>query len=326
MAPLVIACGLDYSAARIPGAAIAAAGYQFVNRYLWFPGQRHAALIAEEYQDLVAAGLEVHAIYEQNVDDPRGGYAAGVQMARQAVDSARAVGLLPGSTIYMCADSWLAGQGISVATAMRFLDGARSVIDPAGYLTGAYGFADFVYAAQDGGHADRFWLCGAESGVRDGVHQYQWNNGRVSVNGVDCDLNQQYLPMHEGDDDMATVPQAQWDETWEWVQQQRAGKEHRNNAGVDYIATLDMRNRVAAVADQVPAILALLSQIHQDPTIDADKMREIVETAQRDANAKQLEAIGTLVESKLGLDNTEQARDIVAEIGKLLAGGVAVTG
>jgi hypothetical protein len=193
----VIATGLDYSARRLPGASIRAAGYKFVNRYLWFPGQRYPALNAAEYRDLAANGIEVHAIYEQNTNDPAGGYDAGVRMATQAVASARDAGLPLGHTIYMCADAWLSTHGIPVTTAMRFLDGARSVINPAGYLTGAYGFADFVYAAQDGKRADRFWLCGAESGVRNGIHHYQWNNGRVYVDGLECDLNKQYLPMLE---------------------------------------------------------------------------------------------------------------------------------
>jgi hypothetical protein len=191
----VISTGLDYSARRLSGASIRAAGYRFVNRYLWFPGQRWPALTADEYRDLTANGVEVHAIYEQNTNDPAGGWNSGVTMARQAVQSAQAAGLPPGSTIYMCADAWLATHRIAVATAMSFLDGARSVLGPAGYLTGAYGFQDFVYAAQDGDHADRFWLCGAESGVRPGIHQYQWNNGRVYVDGLECDLNKQYLPM-----------------------------------------------------------------------------------------------------------------------------------
>ena len=44
----VIATGLDYSASRLSGAAIRAAGHRFVNRYLWFPGQGHAYLTADE--------------------------------------------------------------------------------------------------------------------------------------------------------------------------------------------------------------------------------------------------------------------------------------
>lgn len=194
----VIATGLDYSARRLTGAQVRAAGYTFVNRYLWFPGQRWPALTAAEYRDMRANGVDVHAIYEQNTNDPAGGWDAGVALAHQAVESARTCALPPGTTIFMCADAWLTTHGIPVSTAMAFLDGARSVIDPAGYVTGAYGFRDFIYAAQDGGHADRFWLCGAESGVRAGIHMYQWNNGRVYVDGLECDLNKQFLPMTTG--------------------------------------------------------------------------------------------------------------------------------
>lgn len=198
----VIATGLDYSARRIGGASIARAGYKFANRYLWFPGQQYPWLTAIEYHDLTANGVEVHAIYEQNTNDPAGGWTAGVRMAQQAVESARAAGLPAGRTIWMCADAWLDKHGIPVATAMSFLDGARSVLAPAGYLTGAYGFRDFVYAAQDGKRADRFWLCGAESGVRAGIHMYQWNNGHVYVDGVECDLNKQYIPMITQEEDV----------------------------------------------------------------------------------------------------------------------------
>lgn len=197
----VIAQGLDYSARRLTGKQVRDAGFTFVNRYLDFPGQQWPALTADEYWDMRANDVEVHAVYEENTSDPAGGWNAGVRMARQAVDSARACGLPAGTTIYMCADAWLANNGIPVSTAMSFLDGARSVLGPAGYVTGAYGFADFVFAAAQGGHAQRFWLCGAEipDSLRpDWLHMYQWNNGRVYVDGLECDLNKQYLPMSAG--------------------------------------------------------------------------------------------------------------------------------
>jgi hypothetical protein len=194
----VIAQGLDYSARRLSGWAIRQAGYQFVVRYLNFPGQIYPALNAAETADLTASGVEVHGVYEQNTNDPAGGYAGGRRLAAQAVASATAADLPPGRTIFMCADAWLYTHGIPISTAMAFLDGARDIIGSSHYVLGAYGFADFVYAAQDGGHADRFWLCGAESGVRQGIHLYQWNNGFVTVDGLSCDLNKQYLPLTSG--------------------------------------------------------------------------------------------------------------------------------
>lgn len=201
----MLVLGLDYSARRLSGAQIKAAGYQFVNRYLDFPGQGWPPLTAFEVADLLANDIEVHGIYEQTTSDPAGGYSAGVRMARQAVSSARAAKLPSGSTIFMCSDAWLSTHGISLGTAMYFLDGASSVIDLSGYVLGAYGFADFIFAAAEGGHADRFWLCGAEIPDEhrpNWLHMYQWNNGRVYVphpNGLECDLNKKYLSM-KGDD------------------------------------------------------------------------------------------------------------------------------
>jgi hypothetical protein len=191
----VIGLGLDYSARRVSGRAVRDAGYDFVLRYLWFPGQRVSYLDAAERADLIANGVDVHLIYEENTDDPAGGWNAGVRMGSQAVQSARATGAPAGTTIFFCADAWLAAHGIPVATAMAFLDGARSVVEE--YTLGAYGFADFVFAAAEG-HADRFWLAGAEipdESRPDWLHLYQWNNGRVHVDGVECDLNKLYRPL-----------------------------------------------------------------------------------------------------------------------------------
>lgn len=220
------ALGLDYSARRLSGASIRKAGYTFVNRYLDFPGQRWPALTAEEMADLAANGIEVHGIYEQNTNDPAGGYAAGQRMARQAVQSAHKANLPKGSTIFMCADAWLSTHGIPVSTAMSFLDGARPVLEAGGYVPGAYGFADFIFAAANGGHADRFWLCGAElpdAHRPDWLHMYQWNNGRVYVDQLECDLNKKYRSMYdkgvggggtnEQEEDEVSVYALQWPES-----------------------------------------------------------------------------------------------------------------
>lgn len=203
--------GLDYSADRISGEDIKAAGYDFVVRYLWFPGQGLAYLTADEHADLVDNGIEVHAVYEEGTNDPGGGYEGGKAMARQAAQSARGANLPRGTVIFFCADAWLR---TSVLNAMAFLDGARSELEAEnneGYIIGAYGFTDFIYAAQDGGHADRFWLCGAEDGMREGIHLYQWNNGNTNVAGVTCDINKMYqelgTPVVE-DDDMALKDQS----------------------------------------------------------------------------------------------------------------------
>lgn len=314
----VIAQGLDYSARRLTGEQVRDAGYTFVNRYLWFPGQRWPALTDVEYRDMVANGVEVHAIYEQNTNDPAGGFDAGVRMARQAVESARACGLPRGTTIFMCADAWLATHGIPVSTAMAFLDGARSVIDPAGYMLGAYGFADFIYAAQDGGHADRFWLCGAESGVRNGIHMYQWNNGRVYVDGLECDLNKQYLPMRAGGpggggggDEMS------WDTPIE---------NHYGSKPPAKVVLAHIDQATNDANDKLDALIALVGELAKDPALTPERaaeiMRDAVSTANDAALAKQqvqLDATLAVVREVIGERDENLADEVVEALGQRLS-------
>lgn len=215
-----LATGLDYSARRIPSSTIKAGGHSFVMRYLWFPGQRVSYIDASEYQSHKAAGLQVHLIYEQNTNDPAGGFSGGQAMARQAVQSAQAIGADPGTVIFMCADGWLQSHGISIDTAMAFLDGARPVIQAAGYRIGAYGFRDFAWTAGATDRAEVIWLCGQEPSQseqdRNPVDFYQWNNGFVTVDGVTCDLNKQFTNIGGF---LMALSDKQQAELYEWVRQ-----------------------------------------------------------------------------------------------------------
>ncbi len=275
----VISQGLDYSARRLSGGAIRDAGYDFVLRYLWFPGQRWPALNAAEMADLAANGIEVHGVYEQDTNDPAGGYAGGRRLAAQAVASATAANLPAGSTVFLCADAWLSAHGIPVATAMAFLDGARDIIDNSPYVLGAYGFADFVYAAQDGGHADRFWLCGAESGVRGGIHLYQWNNGYVQVDGLTCDLNKMHLPLtSEGSGGgraeegfLMALDDAQQALLLSKVMSMAQGEAGVNAAGAQFLGEANFREAVLAQLAALTGTLSddeanIIAAVRQQPT------------------------------------------------------------
>ncbi len=230
-APNPIKLGLDYSARRLSGASIKKAGYDFVFRYLDFPGQRYPALNKAEYEDLTRNGVEVHAIFEISIHDPGGGRAAGRANAVTAVNSARAAGLPKGSVIFMCADAPVSQWPYTMETAMEYLDGARVIIEDSGYIIGAYGFNFFIYAAQAGRHADVFWLCGAETGLMNGqdfrnIHAYQWNNGRVYVDGVECDLNKMFIPLtHTAPGGGGTAPTVESDDTLIFV----GVYDHENN-------------------------------------------------------------------------------------------------
>lgn len=203
MAATVISLGVDYSALRISAASVKRDGYAFAHRYLDFPGQRWPALDSGEVADFENNGVQLEAIFERRTNDPAGGFHAGYQLGTEAVIAAMNCTLPLGTTIYMCSDAWLSNNGITIDTAMSFLDGAAGPIKDAGYKLGAYGFADFVFEAQAGGHAERYWLCGAripDEYVPDWLDVYQYNNGRIAIDGVDCDLNYRYRPIDRGDD------------------------------------------------------------------------------------------------------------------------------
>ncbi|AHH94712.1 glycoside hydrolase domain-containing protein [Kutzneria albida] len=212
--PTVIAYGADYSAGEFSPAQLdaytAGGGWDLrvLLRYIGYPQQpKCISHYPGAYQQHVAAGRTVVLLHEWDVDDTAGGWDAGVAQARLALNDANSIGYPADMPIFMCADDWLSKHGISVSTAMSYLDGAASVL---GWnRTGAYGFSDFVHPAQDGGHARWFWLCGDEANVRDGIHLYQCNYSQFSHDGVGCDLNKVYVDpasFSEGDFLMALEP------------------------------------------------------------------------------------------------------------------------
>lgn len=281
--PDPIKLGLDYSARRLTGASIKNAGYSFVFRYLDFPGQRWPALNREEYDDLTRNGIEVHAIFEINTHDPAGGRDGGKRNAATAVQSARAAGLPQGSVIFMCSDAPFSQWTYSMSTAMDYLDAARAVIEDSGYVIGAYGFKEFIYAAQAGGHADVFWLCGAESGLMDGdtfrnIHAYQWNNGRVTVDGLECDLNKMYI---EIGDDMALNADTDYEAFKTMMQRFLVFESRDGGAAPTWENGPTVYERLTAVREETAQILALVREL-QTGGVSEERIADIAVEAVRD--------------------------------------------
>jgi len=178
---------LDYSAKKISGADIRNAGYSGVIRYIDAPNllrTKHTNL--EEHRSHIAAGLDVLLVFEVSTTDPDGGFARGVEYAKRAKAGADYLGYK--GVIFFCEDR---PETPSVANWRAYLDGAASVLGRE--RVGAYGFKAAMDAAQ--GHAVAFWQAGRESDVRSHVNFYQWNNGRVYVAGVECDLNKVKRPL-----------------------------------------------------------------------------------------------------------------------------------
>jgi hypothetical protein len=194
-----ITYGTDYSAAELsPSELDAFKEYdiRFLIRYIGYPGNpKCISHYPGAYQAHVSGGRMVLLVAEQGATDPAGGYGAGAAMARRALTDASSIGYPDTLPIFFCADGWLASNGISVATAMSYLDGAASVVGT--QRTGAYGFRDFIEAARVGSHATWLWLCGSPPAVTEVSHGwphfYQWNGGSINLTvGLEADLDWAY--------------------------------------------------------------------------------------------------------------------------------------
>lgn len=174
---------LDYSGAKLSGFSIRRDGYDGVIRYIDAPNRlktKHTDL--NEYRDHVANGLTVYLVFQNTTMDPEGGYAAGVANAQRAKAGAEYLGYT--GVIFFCNDK----TTLNVNAWHDYLEGAASVLGKD--RTGAYGFRNAMDEAF--GRVPAFWQSGRQSELASFVHLYQWNNGRVYVDGLECDLNYVY--------------------------------------------------------------------------------------------------------------------------------------
>lgn len=183
---------LDYSAKRLTGAQISAAGYAGVVRYLPKPSPTQVVtLTAAEYDDLTAHGVHVAIVFEHNDRlRPLQGRTAGIDDAQWAHRMALQEGIpAPPRTIYAAHDIWETQYrtGAGLAAMRAYQDGWHSIL---GAASGVYGYAEIVQAAHDDGTASRFWQCGRESDVVAHANLYQQNYGQISLGGISCDVNQ----------------------------------------------------------------------------------------------------------------------------------------
>ncbi|MFC9433759.1 glycoside hydrolase domain-containing protein [Nocardia sp. NPDC057030] len=180
--------GLDYAAARPGGAAIRAAGFDFVVRYLsdggvTLPGK---LLTPAEADDLRAHGVSIAANWETTATRMLDGYGAGVVDARAGLAQVLRCGGRPDRPIYFSADFDVTPQDQQRINA--YLDGAATVLGRAN--VGIYGGYWPVSRALDAGSARWAWQTDAWSGgkveARRNLHQ---TLRQQVVGGVVCDVN-----------------------------------------------------------------------------------------------------------------------------------------
>ncbi|MGH7743612.1 MAG: glycoside hydrolase domain-containing protein [Candidatus Dormibacteria bacterium] len=182
----------DYSLGRPGGAALAAAGFTGVIRYVGI-SVSSKRLTAAEYTDLIGNGLSVLGVVESTISEADNGYDAGVADAQAALADI---------------DVITSGQGLPFVFAVNDkptyiqadVDYVRGFRDVFGGTTGAYGFTKFLAAIQIEGIASVYWQCGIQPTGDSGVHLWQRNGSdgaptQVTVNGAVCDITDQLLPL-----------------------------------------------------------------------------------------------------------------------------------
>jgi len=281
--PTPHAYGIDYSGGEFsPGqldaySAESGRDLRVLFRYIGYPDNGHyISHYPGAYQRHVDAGRVVLLIYEWDVDDVVGGWQSGREHALRAVNDANGIGYPDTLPIFMSADKHLNELGVSTSTAMAYLDGAASVLGR--QRTGAYGFSDFIYAAQDGGHAPWLWLCGAKDTVRDGIQFYQCNNyGKFqlrpdmgSSEPIDVDLDEIYIDPDAISQGGFLMALEQWkqDRIFERILSMSEGVAGQSPAGDQFLNEQAQRDAVAANIDtlikQVQTLSGKVDQLMRD--------------------------------------------------------------
>lgn len=191
--------GLDYSAGRPTGAAVAAAGYRFVARYLTNGLSGRFNLTAAEAADMRRNGVDVAVVWERKLvgqpDRATEGAAAGVADAKAADVQCNAVGLA-GWPVYMAVDFDVPDYApndpsprAKLGPVGDYLAAARDVLGLG--RAGVYGGYWAVKRALDAGLVTWGWQTMAWSGgnIEPRAHLLQ-RIGEVTVGGVGCDVNE----------------------------------------------------------------------------------------------------------------------------------------
>jgi hypothetical protein len=183
--------GLDYAGGRPGGAAIRAAGYDFVVRYLsdGGPSLPGKLLTPAEAVDLRAYGISIVSNWETTANRMLDGYVAGVHDASVALAQVLACGGRVDRPIYFSVD--FDATPAEQVPIDDFLRGAASVLGAQN--VGIYGGYWPIHRALDNKTAAWTWQTDAWSGgnveFRRNLHQFV---RQVVVGGVSCDVNEAF--------------------------------------------------------------------------------------------------------------------------------------
>lgn len=174
-----MALGIDYSFARPGGAAIKAAGFSFVCRYLASSASKR--ITPDEAQDLRNNGLDIVLVFEDYANQALNGFNQGVADAKIALSQANAIGFPSDRPIYFAIDFDEADTPLTNQEIYDYLDGAASVLGH--NRVGVYGGYYVVKRELDNNHAVWAWQTLAWSGGQVDPRTHIYQNGNSAFGG-----------------------------------------------------------------------------------------------------------------------------------------------
>ncbi|EJL38959.1 Protein of unknown function (DUF1906) [Brevibacillus sp. CF112] len=170
---------------------IAAAGYEFVCRYLVPQRYTWKRLTSAEVEAIRAAGMQIISVFETSAARPAGGASAGQVDGQEAYNEAKLIGQPLGSAIYFAVD--YDAQPSDYDKIEQYLRAAAGKIP--GYAVGVYGSYAVVEEMAKRKACTHFWQTYAWSRGKRSAHAniYQYKNGTM-LPGINhtLDLNESY--------------------------------------------------------------------------------------------------------------------------------------
>ncbi|CAM3743227.1 DUF1906 domain-containing protein [Cohnella lubricantis] len=183
--------GIDCSAPLTAAKAqqIAAAGYQFVARYLVPRDYAWKRLTRTEAEAITFAGMQIVSVFETSANRPVGGAANGKEDGVAALKEAQAIGQPAGSAIYFAVDYDAQPKDYDAIEA--YLRAAAAEIP--GYEAGVYGSYAVVEEMAKRIPGIKCWQTYAWSRGKQSTHAniYQYQND-TRVAGAAVDLNKSF--------------------------------------------------------------------------------------------------------------------------------------
>lgn len=179
--------GLDFSWARPNPALIKSQGYDFVIRYVDFPGASGKGLTKPEYDGYLAANFGVGLIFESTSGRALEGINAGIQDGMQCLVQAELLGWPEDKPYYFAVDFDATPANFPAIDA--YLTGAARAIGSS--LIGVYGSYSVIEHCFSANTAAYFWQTYAWSGGAISTHHniFQYQNGVNLSDGSLVDLN-----------------------------------------------------------------------------------------------------------------------------------------